>query len=656
MRKISKRTFFVRALPVLMVGAAIGGACYLNATKVVTAVSTSTPFTFAVANDFDLESHQSASLATMSAMGQSDAAFTFLNGDLAQGNPPGAATFCSNIQSNVNKPTFILSGNHDTEDGGPGYSIGDYTTSGCAMPTTTGAISAFQGGSYLQDYYVDYPATNPKLRIIAVSPELLYGGSYYDYSSGSARYNWVSSSIDAAKTSGEWVVLAFHKPYLNAGSRHGSGGIGPDVAPAQEQAVYNLALSKKVDLIIDGHEHNYMRGKQLALGSSCSGVTRGSYNAACVVDDGSDASYIKGAGSVQVINLGAGSINDGNGFNAGSGDAGFFAAHVNGTVNGYMKYSVSDSSLTGTLLSNTGATLDSFTITQPDTALPTAAWVSPSADSTVSGHSITLKATATDNIGIATTAFYGSTSSNFTGATALTGTINYDAATSSYSLTIDTTALANGPYYVQFQAADAAHPSTPATTSIIKLNVNNVSAFSAPNSDDATSSVSLSGTCNTISSSSTPSLHASLSAAQLLTSFAFTTGCSANGGSATVTTDLGAQYNASQLKVYKDQSNGSLKDVTAEVTIKNQNVGGVSHTFVIYTVADGSTGDVDGKVDGKIVDPVYILDSSLGATSTTSTSQGALASTGTNIAIFILVATSVIALSGVVFTKLYKSN
>ena len=51
-----------------------------------------------------------------------------------------------------------------------------------------------------------------------------------------------------------------------------------------------------VDLIIQGHDQTYQRSKQL----SC--VTDDLFVAACVADDGSDDEYVKGMGTVLVIN------------------------------------------------------------------------------------------------------------------------------------------------------------------------------------------------------------------------------------------------------------------------------------------------------------------------------------------------------------------
>ena len=52
---------------------------------------------------------------------------------------------------------------------------------------------------------------------------------------------------------------------------------------------------KEVDLVLQGHDHNYQRSKQLTC------ATPDVYVAACVADDGADNAYGKGSGSVVEI-------------------------------------------------------------------------------------------------------------------------------------------------------------------------------------------------------------------------------------------------------------------------------------------------------------------------------------------------------------------
>ena len=101
------------------------------------------------------------------------------------------------------------------------------------------------------------------------------------------RYNWTAAAIDEARADGiPWVVVSMHKPCLSVGEYPCDPGA----------AILNLLVSKKVDLVLSGHEHHYARTKQLALGTVCAAIAPGSYNAACVAD--ADSSLRKSAGTV----------------------------------------------------------------------------------------------------------------------------------------------------------------------------------------------------------------------------------------------------------------------------------------------------------------------------------------------------------------------
>ena len=65
-----------------------------------------------------------------------------------------------------------------------------------------------------------------------------------------------------------------------------------------------MLLNKRVDVILQAHEHGYERSKQLATNpSTCSMLQVDTFNSKCVVD--SDNELVKGAGTVILI-LGTG--------------------------------------------------------------------------------------------------------------------------------------------------------------------------------------------------------------------------------------------------------------------------------------------------------------------------------------------------------------
>ncbi len=101
----------------------------------------------------------------------------------------------------------------------------------------------------------------------------------------------MGSAIDNARAARiPWVIVGMALDCITAGLKRCE--IGADLM--------NLLVSKKVDLILQAHEHGYERSKQLAVGPRCPAVPVGSYSA-CVVHDGSSDRYGKGAGPVIVI-------------------------------------------------------------------------------------------------------------------------------------------------------------------------------------------------------------------------------------------------------------------------------------------------------------------------------------------------------------------
>ena len=100
----------------------------------------------------------------------------------------------------------------------------------------------------------------------------------YCTSGDTANCNWLKARIDEAKAQGLWTVVATHKVCITMGSL--SCEIGANLL--------NVLIGRKVDLVLQGHDHGYQRSKELALGTGCTAVSANAYNAACVVDDGAD--------------------------------------------------------------------------------------------------------------------------------------------------------------------------------------------------------------------------------------------------------------------------------------------------------------------------------------------------------------------------------
>jgi len=335
LRPVSRMLSAVLAL-LMLVGMAIMGAVRAEAA-----------FTFAAAGDFNQTSDTAASLAT-AASGND---FFLALGDLSYGTVGAEGVWCDFVKSYVGSsyPFELISGNHDA-DNADGF-IRNFTA---CLPDHMGST-----GDYGVEYYFDYQGL---IRVIMIAPNLTIDGVNYEYLQGNSHYNWLSSKIDQARAQGiKWVVVGMHKNCITMGIK--SCEIGSDLM--------NLLISKRVDLVLQGHDHVYQRSKQLTC------ATEGSYSATCVADDGADNAYTQGAGTVLVV---AGMVGTGlYTIDTGDSEAGYFAKWMGDNINpthGYVKFAVSQNQISAQFVRSSGGTFsDSFTITSsggnpPDTIPP----------------------------------------------------------------------------------------------------------------------------------------------------------------------------------------------------------------------------------------------------------------------------------------------
>jgi len=240
--------------------------------------ASSSSFSFTAAGDYAQTAHTTANLQYIASSG---ANFDLALGDLNYNSTNVTADqWSSYVKSNLlaNFPFEIVAGNEDKAQ--LDQLIAD-------LPDHIGNVS----GTYGKEYSFDYPSNAPLARFIFASPGGILTG--YNYSKGSTHYNWVAQTIDAARNAGiRWVIVGIHEYCITINSANSD--------PCTAQDLTNLLLSKKVDLILYGHKHNYQVTKQLALNNStCTSLAVGSYNANCVVDSGQNLT--QGKGSVMVI-------------------------------------------------------------------------------------------------------------------------------------------------------------------------------------------------------------------------------------------------------------------------------------------------------------------------------------------------------------------
>src|SRR6266480_260404 len=265
----TKKYFFPLILAIILfIGLFVSYQLVRSNVTAPSAGALTSSFSFTAGGDIGGNSNSSTALDLIA---QSGSQFDLALGDLSYSERTPESAWCSYVQSHVGStfPFELLSGNH--EDGGEGNKPdGLIDTFTQCLPDRLGAV-----GTYGKEYYFDYPASSPIARFIMISPDLTFtNGGLYSYAAGTDHYNWL--------------------------------------------------VSKKVDLILQGHDHDYQRSKQLALnGTTCTAIQAETYNSNCVVNDGSTGSYTQGSGPLVVI---VGTVGEGlHTISLCDGDTGYFA-------------------------------------------------------------------------------------------------------------------------------------------------------------------------------------------------------------------------------------------------------------------------------------------------------------------------------------------
>ena len=317
-------------------------------------------FVFGAAGDFGANSATAASLNAVAGAGTN---FFVALGDLSYDEVTPESAWCDFVKQRVGStyPFELLVGNHEWLATGPDGFIDTYA--GC-LPDRLGV-----SGRYAHQYYFDYPPNAPLMRFILIDPDIYRDDVMQQYctSGDTANCDWLKARIDEAKSQGLWTVVGTHKVCITMGTT--SCEIG---AP-----LLNVLIDRKVDLVLQGHDHGYQRSKQLGLNAGCTGIKSGVYDAGCVVDDGADGTYGKGAGTVIAIpaNFGLAS----NTMSTSDPEAPYFAAWMNRSLNsyGFLKFTVSASRIDAQYVAGTGTYSDQFAIVGTGASTPTATATAP---------------------------------------------------------------------------------------------------------------------------------------------------------------------------------------------------------------------------------------------------------------------------------------
>lgn len=348
----------------------------------------SSTVTIGAAGDFGAGTRASASLAKLD---KSGADLFLALGDLSYGETSTEQAWCDYIKAGLPTlgPSFpfqLVTGNHEEQGAPDGYILNFAQCLPDRLGSTVGPQS-----HYGSNYYFDYPATNPLVRVFMISPDHTVANVTYKYGSGDAHYTWLANAIDAGRTAGiPWTFVGFHKPCISSSSSGCSIG----------QPLFNLLLSKKVDVMMAGHNHNYQRSKQIALSSGCPSFVLGGFSQACVADSGAGV-MTKGAGSIYSIigNFGR----SGSSINSGDPEAGYFAA-TNGSANGFVSFALTRDRLDASYVTTSGSYTDAYTISatgggSTDTTPPSAPGNLTA--TAVGGDRVDLSWSAsTDNVGV----------------------------------------------------------------------------------------------------------------------------------------------------------------------------------------------------------------------------------------------------------------
>ncbi len=223
---------------------------------------------------------------------------------------------------------------------------GDVT--GDNVPNPVGAV-----GSYGKEDYFDYPSGGPLARIIEIAPTQTSGDLYgWTYAKGTSHYTFLVNAIDSARAAHiPWVIVALHEPCLTVVDTKCSGTPG--------LSLVNLLVSKKVDLVLQGHKHDIEVSKQLALGTNCTAISLTTFNSACVVNGAS--SMKKGAGTVFATysTAGFGTLTP---VISPAVTKGYYRSWMTSSTWGVAKFNITATSLSEQFVSVKGSFNDSFSI------------------------------------------------------------------------------------------------------------------------------------------------------------------------------------------------------------------------------------------------------------------------------------------------------
>jgi len=220
--------------------------------------------------------------------------------------------FANDVKSRLGTtfPFMLSAGNHEGNGGVRDGYLRDFVARLPPRLTLDPIAQANPTKYYAVRYYFDFPQPNPYVRFIVVTPgEGGRWGVEGSYSTNSESWTWMRDAIRGGRALGyPWVIVCDHKNFISAGGK--SDEIG--------ETFMNLVLNEKVDLLLQGHEHNYQRSKSLGPPAVSDQLS--------IVEEGPNT-FTKGRGTVLMIN-GLGGTTSTDPFNTGDNQAKYFAAYL----------------------------------------------------------------------------------------------------------------------------------------------------------------------------------------------------------------------------------------------------------------------------------------------------------------------------------------
>ena len=356
------------------------GAVILGLIAAPTSIGADT-VTFSASGDFgQVGSTNVNARAVLDQIAASNSAFHLALGDFSYSTAGSESTWCTNVKSRVGAtfPFQLIAGNHDTGErnsAGTAWEahIDNYVK---CLPNRLPGVS----GTYGRQWYVDVPSDAPLVRIVLGSPSLDFhspaSATFVEdrYTVGSPGYVWMSNAIDDARARKiPWVIAGVHYPCLTPGNYDCAARF------SMGTALMNLFVSKKVDLVLSGHEHLYARTHQLGYATGCEGPTQlrpvkgkdtPSHDPDCIRNRTSN--FSQGDGTVfAIVGTGGRPLYD---INTADNEIGYFAAWTAQNINptyGNLMMTATRTRLAATFARASGGTFtDAFTVTRDDGVSP----------------------------------------------------------------------------------------------------------------------------------------------------------------------------------------------------------------------------------------------------------------------------------------------